>query len=74
MTLTDQQVANWRKVLITMGMMPFVVDNLPKEQIEIIAINFQRRLSLEAEMERRLKKPSKPEKPSFKSKFNYKRF
>jgi hypothetical protein len=42
--LSDEQIANWRIVLVNMGMMKMVVDALSKEEIERIHANMQLRL------------------------------
>lgn len=65
MTLTDEQVNMWRKVLVNMGMMEFDVNSLPKEDIENITSNIQRQIYVDCE---------DMEKKPFKSKFRYKRF
>jgi hypothetical protein len=40
--LTPEQRENWRKVLVTMGMMKFIVDRLTDEELNTIANNVAR--------------------------------
>lgn len=44
MELTPDQIANWRKVLINMGMMSMVVERLSDEDIRKTVDGLQRRM------------------------------
>jgi len=49
--LTKEQIAKWREVFITMGIMPMLVNSLPDSDIELMASNFQKKMAIEAAME-----------------------
>jgi ribosomal protein S13 len=46
MKLTEEQIKNWKRVLMNMGMIEFVVNTLTDEQIEKVAENIQKRVNL----------------------------
>jgi ATP sulfurylase len=48
MQLTDEQVENWKKVLVIMGLYSPVVTQLTKEDVEKIVTNIQLRLDMES--------------------------